>query len=148
MLILVGSFSACQSDDEKICDNFEKHGISNKEALIGEWKFDAFGYTVNGEKIKEKEKIKKGDISFFESGKCTLFYINSFLGEYNITGINEITVIGNFVTLVNDREEELEKEEDIADCFLNSICYKIENNKLYIHTKKINNHNVLILKKK
>jgi hypothetical protein len=144
LLILAGSFSACQSDDEKICDNFEKHGISNKEALIGEWKFDAFGFTVNGKKIKEKEMFEKGYINITDTGKIWFYYTNTCYFDYFIERNN--IVCRNFIsTNINDIDG---KETPLLNIFDNSICYKIDDEKLYIHTRKTDNYNVLILKKK
>ena len=37
------AFSACEKE-EKICDNFAKQGITNADALVGEWQFECFGY--------------------------------------------------------------------------------------------------------
>ena len=146
------AFSACEKE-KKICDNFAKQGISDKNALIGEWKFECFGYTINGNTIRKKRnKIdKKISVSFYEWGMFSLHYWNNFLGPYTTNNTNEITIIidrqTELLPPVANQMEEAQKEIDFSKYFSNAICYKIDNENLYIHTKKVNGYNVLILKK-
>ena len=140
------TFPACEKE-EKICDNFAKQGISDKNALIGNWKFESFGYTTNGNTIRKKNKIRKGEMIFSESGVYHFWYGNSYGGNYMILKENEMIFYRGTVTEKGLTKEEKNVEETIRECVFNSICYKIDKEKLYIHTMKIKDNNVLILKK-
>ena len=98
--------SSCKPHDEKICDIFARQSVNNPETLIGEWEFEYFGYTVNGDKIKEKEKIARGGISFSESGEFSLSYWNTYFGTYAINDAKAITFTYIIVTLVGMSKEE------------------------------------------
>jgi len=125
-------FTACNPNDEKICDNFAQKGISNKEALIGSWNFESFGYTINGNNIRKKEKKEKGYINITDTGKIWFYYTNGVYFDY-FTEKNSI-LCQNFIgTEIGDIDE---KETPLLNFFINSICYKIYKEKLYIHSKK------------
>lgn len=139
--------SSCEPKEEKICDKFAQ-GITNEEVLIStKWKFESFGYTVNGNSIKKKEKIDNGYIIFHEPGLFSFSYRNRYGGNY-IVDKNKLTFISrNMRTDLGCTKKEKEMEEWIEMCVFSSICYKIDKEKLYIHTKEVKNCNVLILKK-
>jgi len=141
--------NSCKPDKAEICYCFVKQGIPESSALIGEWDLESYGYTIDGEAIKEKEKIDKGRFVFYESGKFSLIYWNEMGGDYFLYSRNGIfcPIVGGSLMLPPGKKE-IKKEELIVECVNNFLCYKIENNKLYIHFSKVQNFNVLILSKR
>jgi len=148
VILLFLGFSCVKPNEEEICDCFVKQTTTNIEDLIGRWEFESFGYTVDGEKIKEKEKIARGGITFSEDGKFSLSYVNTMWGNYSISRINAIKFFGDVTTKVGMTKKEEEKENAIFNCIDNSTCFLLLNEKLYIHSSKVKNFNLLILTKK
>jgi len=145
IFILISLNYSCEHKNEKICDTFAKQGSANEKTLIGEWVFETIGYTYDGNKINEKEKLECGGITFSKSGKITSFYYyNSGWGTYEISNINAISINAGLYTYAMAPPI----ERTIVKCINNSICYKVVKENLYIHTKKIDDYNVLIFKKK
>src|SRR5690554_4648240 len=144
IIVIIGMiFTACQKDSSTICKRLAKQGTADITALKGEWGFEYFAYSANGQKIKNENAIQKGYINITDT--CIWFYYTNELHyKYFLEEPNYISPILEGSTYINPPQEEIE----IADAFDNSKCYVVKDDKLFIHYTENDKGNILILNKK
>jgi hypothetical protein len=141
LFILLTGMSSCKKDDiPDICGNLLEQGTATLPSLIGEWNFQYFGYTSDGNKIKNKDEIHRGHMNVTDS----LIYFrhsNSIYYNYLLDCENSISITQKGSTYVNPPQEEI----DITCALVNAKCFVITGDKLFFHYKEKDKKNILIL---
>lgn len=148
-LVIATTATSCKKDTTTICENLLEQGSADISFLEGEWEFEYFAYTANGNKIKNKDEIQKGELHISDTSMDTLnmgmAHTNTVGFLYELDGANSITINMQGSTYITPPQEEI----DITFALINSRCYVIKDNELLFHYKEDDyGNNILILKRK
>jgi hypothetical protein len=141
-VIAVIFFCNCERKTSTLCENLLSQGTANPTSLEGKWKFECFAYSADGNKIKDKDVITRGELTINDS-LITFFHTNSALFKYNSGANNGISLSGDIHTLVEAPQE----EEDVMQALNSAQCYVVKQSTLDIHYTTIAKKNVLRLTK-
>jgi len=137
--------------DELISSNLSKDGEIDPELLIGEWDIIEFAYTADGKKISDVATLTGGRLSipfaptpkkYEAEDRWRLSYFNSWWFICSLSGnLIKLQIMGSTYALGPPEENE------IVSALQNSYSYVIKGNELFIYFTKVDNKNLLILKR-
>ncbi|MGM0641955.1 MAG: hypothetical protein ACQESN_11105 [Thermotogota bacterium] len=152
-LVIGTATISCEKDTTTICENLLEQGSADTTLLKGEWDFEFFAYTPNGNKIKNNKEIMDSwmyieDICNQNSNDTCYMYVysdNSIRYIYTLENNNGISFNMHGSTYVNPSEEEVK----ITNALSSAFCYVIKDNELLFHYEEDDyENNILILKRK
>ncbi len=152
-LVIATTTISCEKGTTTICENLLEQGSADAALLEGEWEFEYFAYTANGNKIKKDEEILNSrmeikDICNRNSIDTCYMHVNStnwIRYIYTLENSNGISFNLNISTEIMPTEEEIKLTNALANVF----CYVVRDNELLFHYKKDDKgNNILMLKRK
>jgi hypothetical protein len=152
-LVIATTTISCEKDTTTICENLLEQGMADPALLIGEWDFEYFAYTANGEKIKKNDEISNSrmqiedvcEVNSIDPCYMHVYSVNSIRYIYTLSNSNKISFSLDITTEVAPSEEEIKITEALANVY----CFIIMDNELLFHYKKDDyGNNILILKRK
>lgn len=154
MTILIISFigllslKGCKKDTETICENLAEQGITDSMSIKGDWEFQYFAKTNNGNKITNKESISSEKWIGFDSNNISGGICNVLGGNYSLNSANNISISINSTTFKLCDAETNELESKLLKALNNAQCFVIHDNELIIHYSGDKSSNILLLTKK